>query len=343
MRKKFLAVTAAAIMSMSFAMTAMADVTDYVGYYSFDGTLKNEAKGGSEATLTGSKASAKATATEAKFAEGKKGKAISFTGAGSYGLKLDAKITENNFSITFKTQVHATTFATPWVFIDASAGDIAEGAAPLGADELWMAIQPVTDADKFEANAPRIWAHNGVCRPSFASPASEGYAKDTWVDISYVQKDGMGSLYFNGTAVAVANISENPKEEDATKLPGGITSDDTRVYLGVNYWDVPLNGEIDELYIFDRALSDKELGELTGLTIKNDLKPIEIETKAPALAGKDAPYLVQTEAEEETDNTMLYAGIAAVAVVVVIVVAVVVMKSSKKKEASEDDDIESEE
>lgn len=38
---------------------------------------------------------------------------------------------------------------------------------------------------------------------------------------------------------------------------------DTKVFLGVNAWDSPFEGAIDELRIFDRALTEKEIPQLT--------------------------------------------------------------------------------
>ncbi len=349
MRKRILAVAAATVMTMSMAMTAMAAApTDYVGYYSFDDTLANE-KGG-EATLTGSNllSATPITATEAKFVDGVNGKAVSFTGAGGYGLKLDSKITKGEFSFSFKTKLHAVTFATPWIFLDSMNGK--------DSPQKWWALLPASDpAKNLEGtNSPKMWSENDdvikTQYQAFAQVENSIIELEKWVDITWVCReegeDLVTVVYVNGEAVLKSRVLPEGAASDTvnytTTRPA--IGDDTNVVLGVTYWagDLPLNGEIDDLYVFDRALTADEIKEITGFEVKDSIKledKIEVETITPAAARQDqASYLnVTEETDEGMSPTVIYGIVAGVAVVVVVIVLVVALKSSKK---SEDDDEE---
>ncbi len=348
MRKRLLAVAAATVMTMSMAMTAMAAVpTDYVGYYSFDDTLANE-KGG-EAELTGSDL-LKATevkATEATFVDGVNGKAVSFTGTGSYGLKLDSKLTKGEFSFSFKTKVHATTFATPWIFLEDMGGE--------KTPEKWTALLPLdVAATGFTgANAPKIWSRNdGIEKAHYAATAAENdkLALDKWVDVTWVCKqetdDMIMTVYVDGEAVLKSRVLPEGEASDTVnyKVVGSVIGENTNIILGVNYWDVPLNADIDDLYVFDRALTADEIKEITGFEVKDTVTleaKKEVEKLTPAKADGSASYLVTPEPKDDgLSTTAIYGIVAGVAVVVVVIVLVIALKSSKKSDSEDDDDEE---
>lgn len=109
-------------------------------------------------------------------------------------------------------------------------------------------------------------------------------------------------------------------------------------------WDVPFAGSVDELYIYERALSTDDVKEL--YTASNVAKvPAasleaykEPETRVPQLAQKGEFTSAKEDSsskDEDSDNTMMIVIIAVVVVVVVIVV-VAVASSSKKKNKSEE-------
>ncbi len=346
MRKKILAVAAATVMTLSMAIPAMAAApTDYAGYYSFDDTLDNAAAGGKAATLTGPKVTVDATATAATFVAGSKGKAVSFTGAGSYGLNLGKVLTGNEYTISFMTQVHAGTFATPWVFIESMKGVITA--------EDWIAIQPVSAIDNFETDAPRIWSmQNGTRFEAKAQFHHDAIKTDNWYNITFVMTEKVGTLYVNGEAVAKAHV-QDPKATvyDATAygFPPNVVKDETNVYLGVNYWDDPLNGEIDELYLYNRALTNDELKDLIGSEIKDTLTLQELESTDPPTTNKvelenkdNADFLSTSDKDKDDDEGLdpTIIIIAAAVVVVVVVIVVVAVAASKKKNAGSDDDDE---
>ena len=158
--------------------------------------------------------------------------------------------------------------------------------------------------------------------------------------ITAVVDNGNGILYYDGVEVGTI--------EEGTVLPS-VTADDRSFYLGVNAWDKPFAGLIDELYIYDRSLTAddvKELYEATKTVAEQETLQVAVkEWDKPQLANPDE-FLQSSDdgksSEKSDDNTMMYIIIAVVVVAVVVVIVAVVM-SSKKKNAdndNEDDDDE---
>lgn len=340
MRKKILAVAAATVMTMSMATTAMAAVpTDYTGYYSFDGTLDNAAEGGEAATLTGATVTTDATVTTPVFVEGVNGQSLSFTGAGGYGVKLGQLITKNEYTVSFTTRVHAGTFGTSWVFIESMGGK----ASP----EKWIGIQPVTENDQLDVDAPRVWSNVGGSRyDTRANESFGGYPTETWMTVTFVMEEKVGTLYVDGVAVAKAWVQPADAAVDVGVygFPQAVVDSTTNVYLGVNYWgDALLNADMDDLYIYDRALTTEELKEVVGKDIVDDItleEPATVEYDAPQLSDKNDSSIfdIEEEKEEAKDNTMMYVIIGVAAVVVVIVIVAVVLSSKKKNAADADEE-----
>ncbi len=336
MRKKFLAVAAATVMSMSMAMSAMAAApTDYTGYYTFDDTLDNSAEGGETATLTGAKVTEAATLTEAKFTEGVDGKAIDMDA--TYGLKLGKLLTSNQYTVSYDVKVHAGTFGTAGVFIESMNGS--------AASEQWTSVKPVTSNDVFETGAPHVWNNtkNGKRYNLAAQAHVDSVKAENWFKITFVVDKEVASLYVDNIKVAEGKVTDPTNDSDAdieNKIPSNTVNGDTIVWLGVNYWDVPLNAAVDNLYIYDRALTKDELKELVGKDLES--KVVEVETMTPALADKNDTSIFQTtggdEDEKDSEDNTMTIVIVAVVVVAVIVIIVAVVAASKKKKADDDDE-----
>lgn len=340
MRKRFLAVAAATVMTMSMAMTAMAAAPDgYDAYYSFDDTLDNGVSGGEAATLTGSKINDEVSATEPTYVEGASGKAIDLTGAGSYGVCLGKVITGEAFTVSFKVKIHAATNFTAVMFIESMNGDTSS--------ENWLGMNAVNAGGTFDGTAPRLWSKYDATY-FMATPQVEdtGIKLDTWHTVTYVQDGTTGTLYLDGQAIIKGNIQDADKEVNTSTytIAQNLVNEDTRLFFGVNYWDTPFNGSIDEVYVYNKALTIEEVGqlhdtEITDTTTTPEI-PEDVTFAPPQLADENDPNIFAVEedaGEDEADNTMMIVIIAIVAVVVVVIIIAVVV-ASKKKNASSDDE-----
>ena len=72
---------------------------------------------------------------------------------------------------------------------------------------------------------------------------------DEWTHLAFTVDYGKINVYVNGE-----------KTFTGTDFPNVFTSTEATFTLGVNYWDQPYQGFIDELLIYDQmALSDKDI------------------------------------------------------------------------------------
>ena len=79
---------------------------------------------------------------------------------------------------------------------------------------------------------------------------------DTWHQVVIAADGGTASLYIDGAKMGTGTIAD-------------IITSDTVTYLGVNYWDTPFNGLIDEVYIYNgTTLDDTQVTNLYEATNK---------------------------------------------------------------------------
>lgn len=337
MRKKFLAVAAATVMSMSMAMTAFAAAPDdYTGYYTFDENLDN-ATGKTTSEISGAKVVEKAAdGATAKYTEGVDGKALQLDG--TYGVKLGQLITKNTYTVSFDLNPHSATFGTSILFIESMKGS----ATP----ELWEGIATVnTNEEGLTAGAPRFWSNSSTSGGRYILPTtvhSEEVKEDNWFKVTFVKDEKFGTIYINGEVVAKGYVQDT-KAADSTAnytLPADVVNKDTLVWLGVNYWDAAFIGDIDNLYTYDRALTEDEIKGLVGVDSITDTvtatltepefveKPTE---RRPQLNDPNQFVEKVEDTEDTAKNDNMTIIIVAVAAVVVVVVIVAVVLSSKKK------------
>lgn len=102
---------------------------------------------------------------------------------------------------------------------------------------------------------PAVWSNGGNYRWSRLVTASDNVLAQ-WAYITYVEKDGIGSLYVNGTLAGSS----------------AVTASEGTLYMGATYWsaDAP-EGTLDEIYFNDsEALSEEAIIQMyTNLAIQN--------------------------------------------------------------------------
>ncbi|MBQ8300612.1 MAG: family 43 glycosylhydrolase [Clostridia bacterium] len=195
----------------------------YTSYFTFDEDLKDsltEANGAFVATNIDGTAPTFETASALK--DGYKGKAIEFTGANSYGVNLGNVITNSKYTLAFRMKTNAFTAFTSGVFIDSGSKT----------DEKWVSAPFGYQS----GGSTMIWSKSGSTYLDIVSGTPT--SADTWHQVVIAADGTTGSLYIDGALVASGSISD-------------IVTTTTNTYLGVNYWDTPFNGLIDDMYIYN--------------------------------------------------------------------------------------------
>ena len=196
-------------------------------------------------TLTGATATAAATATEATYVEGKNGKAIAFTGANSYGVLLPVKPSGSSYTISFDAKLNTSAKFSPFVFIADFDGETING----GDDNAqWISIAPQGWQEDIK-NGPMIWSRNvpgGSSWNDIYTASNNSMSLSEWHNITVVANGTTGTIYVDKTQIATGSIA-------------AIIDSTTKMYLGVNNWDTPLDGAIDNLLLFNQSLSASQV------------------------------------------------------------------------------------
>lgn len=214
-----------------------------IAYFSFDGNFK-EARGKlPDATITGTKIGAFG-ARGIEFKDGVKGQCAYFPG--NRGLILPENLIKDyDYTVSFWLNaetftMHTTTFFG--VYIDERGAFYWVSFVPYGWNKGTL-----------------LWARNDKDDIWYDGLLSENLELNKWYHVAIVVNKGKAQIYLNGKQVLEkVQINGQPNPEglvpDVFSIkPGGTFA------LGVNYWDPPFRGMIDELMIFDRSLSASEV------------------------------------------------------------------------------------
>lgn len=256
MKKKFLVAACAATMALGMSLTANAADTEsgLVGYYTFNDTLANSAstKGGAASLHGGAGDTWNASATgTAAYAQGVNGKGYMFTGdvngARGEGLELDAKTTGSDFTLS------------AWI----KASDFGDGTTSMmfainTVDLSNDAVFSLNTLNGFKGTVlfGQIWdwTHRNdtfVCLDG--DNTDKIFSLDEWVHVTITGKSGEQKLYLNGEMKAESN-STNALVVDNLK--------NASIFLGINWWDKSFGGIMDDVSLFDRALSAEDVAAL---------------------------------------------------------------------------------
>jgi arabinan endo-1,5-alpha-L-arabinosidase len=157
------------------------------------------------------------------YVAGAVGKALVLDG--SSGVKLaNNLIKDHSYTISLWLNPTAVSQYTPAFFGWAT-------------DSSWISIVPRGPGD---AQNTMLWSGTAWFDGNFGAKIPVG----AWSHLVMVVDNGKLTTYLNG--VATATLSNFPD----VFTPAAIT----QFALGVNYWDMPYNGKIDELKIFDEAI-----------------------------------------------------------------------------------------
>ncbi len=355
MKKRILAVVAAAVMVISSTVMTFADTTTgLIGQYNFDGSIKNEVTGNDAIVVSNTLTEELAEGMEVEYSNGVSDKAIFINGINKkMGLDIsEAAPDTNTFTFSYDAYYLAHGNCTPTLCLATSMEASMEQWASFGwgwqanltfASGIWVHDQ----LEKNPAEWLDIWKTGGV-----AELVNENNEWAGWTNITYVVDAGTVTIYVNGEAIELGALADGVATDAATTSLINFVTADTKLYLGSNNWsaDLPINGSIDNLYIYDRALTADDVKELVGSRDYDAATVPEIETipttsvKGQLANKNDADYLqpgtVAASTDDGGNSTGLIIGIGAAVVVVIVIVVVVAVVAGKKKSNDDDDDEE---
>ncbi|WP_062529879.1 LamG-like jellyroll fold domain-containing protein [Demequina rhizosphaerae] len=199
-----------------------------VGAWSFEDTLADNAGSLAVPTVTGDRIDN--TGGSVSYVDGVSGSALHLDGAS--GVRLpDGLLQGDTYTVSMWLRPEAFTFHTT-AFFAASSGSQFLSVVPKGWNEqtlLW-------------SNDNGAW-YDGVTGRLI--PAGE------WTHLAFTVDAGEVTLYVDGT-----DVGANPAFTDVLTSPSAVFA------LGVNWWDTPYQGDIDELAIWTSALTPEEVAAL---------------------------------------------------------------------------------
>lgn len=205
---------------------------------------------------------------------------------GNFGLKLPVEaLNTDEYTISFWVNADRLSNYGPTLQLGSDMGmaDTDEGVAV-----KWI---NVTQTEWGTSNAkifPVVWDRNsetGVWPWVYAADDSI-HGKKEWVLITLVATGDVYNFPDDGLDRVAAKLYLNGELAfDAAEgayggmAPGVLTADDNfECLFGINYWDSIFKGFVDEIYIFDKALTD---GQVASLFLEGDAT-VESVAQAPA-------------------------------------------------------------
>jgi hypothetical protein len=213
--------------------------TGYTSYFSFDENM-NDTLTEAQGSIVGANISDSASVSDASYDTGYNGKAISFTGTGSYGVNLGNVITDDKYTVSFRMKANAFTACTSAMFINSGTKS----------SQKWVSA-PFGD---MSGGGTMIWSNDGS---SYTRASSTGVLDtDKWHQVAIAADGTNVAIYIDGVKSGSGSIAD-------------IVTESTNTYLGVNFWDTPFNGLIDDLYIYNgTTLDDSQITALYEVTSK---------------------------------------------------------------------------
>ncbi|GIO56304.1 LamG-like jellyroll fold domain-containing protein [Paenibacillus cineris] len=197
-------------------------------YYGLDGSFADSQGRFAAGTVTGDRIDK--SGGSITFAEGRQGQAAKFDGAS--GIRLpDGLISSNAYSVALWIKPEElTTYTT--AFFGAKDGD------------HWVSLVPRGAV----ANNTMVWSGSTIWydgATGLTIPTGE------WSHLAFSAENGTLTVYVNGV-----------QKFKGANFPDWFTGTKASFSLGVNWWDPPFKGLIDELRVYDGALTPAQAADL---------------------------------------------------------------------------------
>ena len=200
-----------------------------VAYYAFDGNLKDSNGSFAAGTVIGSKIDE--AGGSLGYETGLRGSAASFNGA--TGVRLpNGLVSTNSYTVALWIKPAQLTAYTPTFF----------GART---PDAWVSLLPMGHG--FVNGATMLWSGTAWYDAGTAMNVPAGQ----WSHLAFSVNNGAVNVYVNGV-----------RRFSGASFPNVFTTVSGVFALGVNWWDTPYKGAMDELRIYNRALSDAEVAGL---------------------------------------------------------------------------------
>jgi len=200
-----------------------------LAWYAFDGSLGDSNGVFGAGTVTGNKIDV--AGGSLAYEAGVKGSAAVFNG--SSGVRLpNGLITSNTYTVSVWLKPAQLTALAP-AFFGARNGD------------SWISLLP--KGHDFVNGASMLWSGTAWYDAGLGMNIPVGQ----WTHMAFTVNNGAVNVYVNGV-----------KRFSGANFPNVFTSASGTFALGVNWWDAPYKGSMDELRIYGRALSDSEVAGL---------------------------------------------------------------------------------
>lgn len=203
---------------------------ELVAQYSFEGNLDEEGGSLAAGTVTGTLIDN--TGGSIGYEDGVQGQAASFDGAS--GIRLpDGLISNNSYSVSLWLKPEQLTTYTTTFF----------GAAD---PYNWVSLVPKGAV----GNQTEVWSGSGVWYDGVTGltiPVGE------WTHLAFSEDNGTLNVYVNGEL-----------KFTGSDFPDIFTGTSSSFGLGVNWWDPPFKGAMDELQVFEGELTPSQIAELSA-------------------------------------------------------------------------------
>ena len=252
-----------------------ADITTGLkAYYSFDEDFTDHISGLSAVEVGGAGAgifNVPAEESDIEFIAGQSGRAVKFAGVGGNGLRLPTSINSKDYTISFWMNPQEYTDFSSIIFARREPGH-------------FLNIMGQGWNDDSSHPQFRIWrdavGEQTELNYVMGNTVDKALQKE-WTHITYVvnqnedDTEATVALYVNGVRQQVMMFPD--LVDLGYAIPDFFSGGPTEFYLGINWWDPTYHGSIDELYLFERALSEDDVAALHAQGI------IEEEEEEPAL------------------------------------------------------------
>lgn len=223
-----------------------------ISAYEFNGSLENSVEGAEAAELTGALVQNPVSAAAAKFTED--GQAVKFSNVDQYGLKLSVdnnKITNNTFTVSFDVSYSE-------IYSNRAGMFIATADQATSTSQLWYSIGNgysgsgnVSDPDPYYM----VWYNDGGYGQIVSDTQME---TNQYTTVTVVFNGDEATIYLNGVKATSGSV---PK----------VMGSETNIYLGANAWDANPEMSVNNAYVYNRALSDKDVEMLYAKSIADEL------------------------------------------------------------------------
>ncbi len=212
----------------SFAVTVR-KLGSMLAHYAFDGNLSDSTGAFGAGAVIGSKIDI--AGGSLGYEAGMKGSAAVFNGA--TGVRLpNGLISTNTYTVAMWLKPAQLTAFTP-TFFGARNGD------------SWISLLPM--GHDFVSGATMLWSGTAWYDAGLGMNIPTGQ----WSHVAFTVKAGAVSVYVNGV-----------KRFSGANFPNVFTTTTGVFALGVNWWDTPYKGSMDDLRIYGAALTDAEVSSL---------------------------------------------------------------------------------